>query len=198
MHKTMINTQADKALALGILGIIVIIVIAGVRYLYIDQLAEISKDLELVKVKNARVEQILGNEASLSKQFDTQRRLINREKLFLNGRSSEAASSELQNGLKRLITTHSRSKIQTIKPIPAVKMDDYSELSLEIRVRDLDHKGLQNLLYQIEAHSPVLVIKELDLKRTQLNYRPLVKQAGKKSGLEATFVVSGYFRHQSG
>jgi hypothetical protein len=198
MHKTIVNSQVDKVLAVGILLGLLFAITIIVRYFYVGQLTSINHELELIKVKNSRVEQILNKEAELRKKFLQQRQLMSRDKLFLASQSPEAAASELQNGLKRLIARHSRAKVQTIKPIPAVELDNYSEISLEIRVRELSHRGLQNILFQVETHTPVLLIKELDLKRTQLNYKPLIKKAGQVSGLEATFVVSGLFRNRTG
>jgi hypothetical protein len=75
-----------------------------------------------------------------------------------------------------------------------VKYDNYSEASLEIRISGMGHESLQELLYGIESHSPVLIIQELDIKLPQRRYSAMVEPTGEPENLGVTFVVSGFFR----
>ena len=197
MHKTFINKEIDKILA-------VMLLLAGlvggyllVKHVYLEQMVKLSHEIELQKRKNAKVDSILAGERELRIKINEQKSNIRRNKIFLSGRKSATAVSELQNKIKNLVSKNSKGKIQTIKPYPVLIYDDYSEASLEIRIKDISHQGLHRVLYEIESHSPVLLINELDIKLSQLRYSALVEEKDENKKLAVTMVVSGFFR-QSG
>lgn len=194
MNRTFINKDIDKILA-------VMLLLAGlvggylfVKHVYLDQMVKLSHEIELQKRKNAKVDSILAGERELRIKINEQKSNIRRNKIFLSGRKSATAVSELQNKIKNLVSKNSKGKIQTIKPYPVLIYDDYSEASLEIRIKDISHQGLHRVLYEIESHSPVLLINELDIKLSQLRYSALVEEPDDSKKLAVTMVVSGFFR----
>lgn len=198
MHKIFINTGIDRILAIALL-------LAGlgagyvfVKYVYLEQLTRLSHDIELKKKKNGKIDSILVREKDIRVKINQRKSNIRRNKIFLTGGKAATAVSELQNKIKQLIAKNSKAKIQTIKPYPVLEYDDYAEASLEIRIKDIGHQGLHRVLYEIENHSPVLLIGELDIKLTQLRYTALVKEKEEPKKLAVTMVVSGFFRESAG
>ncbi len=198
MHSPFINTQIDRILAIGIL-------LAGlgagygfIQYVYLEQLHNFNYEIELKKKRNARVDSILASENDLRSKIRQQKNINKKNKIFLNSKKPATAASELQNYLKQLISRQSKAKILAIKPYPVTKFDDYSETSLEIRIKDIDHKDLHKVLFMIENRKPVLLIKELDIKLGQLNLKSFVKSSGAAARLSVTMVVSGFYRELSG
>ncbi|MCP3849232.1 MAG: hypothetical protein GY694_03175, partial [Gammaproteobacteria bacterium] len=99
---------------------------------------------------------------------------------------------------KNLISRQSKARILAIKPYPVTKYDNYSETSLEIRFKDINHRDLHKVLFMIENRSPVLLIKELDIKRDQLKYKTVVDTKDAAAKLNVTMVVSGFYRELPG
>lgn len=161
---------------------------------YIQQLVEQKNVLQQSRKKTEKVKMILTQENNLKKQISSFNKTKSKNKAFLTSNSPSTAASELQNVLKRLIATYSNSRILTMKPFPVVEHKDFSEASLEIRIKDIGHNGLKNVLYRIENHAPVMLVKELDIKRTQYRFKSVVKNQIKKDKLEAVIVVSGFYR----
>jgi len=194
MHSPFINSQIDRVLALGILLISLTGGYIFTKYVYLDQLLNFSYEMELMKKKNAKIDSILAEEKDLRDKITQQKYKNDKNKIFLNSNKSSTAASELQNYLKKLIAKNSKAKILAIKPFPIMEYDNYSEASLEIRIKDIVHKELHKVLFMIESKSPVLLIKELDIKRTQLQYKSLVNSKEKQPRLDVIIVVSGFFR----
>ncbi len=198
MHSPFINTQIDKILAIGILLVGLVAGYGFVQYVYLEQLHNINYEIELKKKRNARVDSILASEKYFREIISQQKSINNKNKIFLNSKKSATAASELQNYLKRLIARHSKAKILAIKPYPVTNYDDYSETSLEIRIKDIGHKELHKVLFMIESRSPILLIKELDIKRDRLQYKSIVKLKDTAAKLTVTMVVSGFYRELPG
>ncbi len=169
-----------------------------VRHVYLDQLFGLDNEIELIKKKNMKINLILASDKDLRTKINKQKNSIQRNKIFLAGNKPAAAVSELENIVKRLIATNSKGKILAIKPLAIVEHSEFSEASLEITISGIDHLGLQKALYMIENKSPVLLIKELDIKSIQRRYTSIVKSEKKKEQLGVSVVVSGFFRESSG
>ncbi len=198
MHSPFINSQVDKALALGFLLVILIAGFGFIQYVYVEKLRDFDLTLELKKKKSAKIDSILANESELREKIKQQNDINNRNKIFLNSKKPATAASELQNFLKTLISRQSKAKIIAIKPYPVTKYDNYSETSLEIRIKDINHQDLHKVLFMIENRSPALLIKELDIKRDQLQYKSVVESKDAAAKLNVTMVVSGFYRELPG
>lgn len=198
MHRIFINRQIDGILAVCILLLGLIAGYLSVKHVYLEQLISLNNEIELKKKKNAKINSILANEKGLRIKIQQQKNSNNKNKIFLTSNDSATAASDLQNYLKKLIATYSNAKILTIKPYPVLEHDEYSEASLEIRIKDIGHEGLHNVLYRIENNAPVLLIKELDIKLTQLRFKSVVTSKDKQEKLAVTMVVSGFYRESSG
>ena len=187
-------------LVLSAIVLLLVVFAAGyfaVRYLYLEQLFDFASEIEFKKKKIAKIESILNEEEDLDKKIKARKKMGGKNKVFLASYKHATAASELQNFLKRVIATHSNGKIVTIKPYPVIDHGNYSEASLEIRIRGIGHPGLHKVLYQIEANAPILLMKELDVKLNKLKYATLVKSKNSQEQLSVTMVVSGFYRELS-
>jgi hypothetical protein len=198
MHSIFITKEIDRILAV----VILLGLIAGgfvfFRYAYFEQVVDLHHEIEMKKRKNAKIDSILAREMELRIKINQKKSNIRSNRIFLSSGKSATAISELQNTVKTLISKNSKARIQTIKPFPVLKYDDYSEASLEIRIKDISHQGLQRVLYAIETHSPVLLINELNIKVAQLRYSTLVDENDEQKKMAVTMVVIGHFRELAG
>jgi hypothetical protein len=198
MHSLFENQNVDKIIALTILGMLLLAVYGLWSRVYLDGLVQMESDIELNRKKAGRVSSILAKEAYYQKQIDESKRSYQKKRIFLQSGQASTASSELQNTVKQLINRYSHANILTIKPYPVVRHDDYSEVSVEIRMKDISHAEIQNVLYRIETQLPLILIKELEIVRAQLQYKALVPKTGYQNDLNLTLVVSGFFRTDGG
>lgn len=198
MQKVLINNQVDKLLAVGLLLVVLAATYGFARFVYLEEIVSLNKEIDLRKRKNAKIESILGNEREIRASINREKSTIRKNRIFLKGRKPATAVSELQNYVKNLVTRHSGAKIQTMKPYPVIAHDNYSEASVEVRIRNLGHEGLQKLLFMFEGQAPVLLLKEMDIKLAQNRYSAIVKPGDEPKKLVVTIVVSGFFRDMSG
>ncbi len=188
------NPLIEKSLAIVLLLFFLMAGYLLFSNIYLNQLFILDTDINLKLKKASKVESILSKEVELKAKISTQKKKLDKNKIFLTNSKPSTASTELQNKIKRLIASKSKAKILTIKPHPFVEFDNYTETSIEIRMKNIGHNGIKNIIYLIENSSPTLIIKELDIKRTQLRYKTLVKSKSSADKLEFILVVSAFFR----
>ena len=198
MHKLVSSSQVDKILAVLLLLAVLTGAYLLVTRVYLVELGEISREIEVSKRKQARVRSILASESELNRKirdFEDQHQEAN---LFLRNSDAATASTELHNHVKNLIAKHTGARISSIKPYPVKSFEDYSETSLEISLLDVSHEDLYRLLYRIEADTPVVLVRELEVKVFRRRYKPIVRDEPEATRMTVSMVVSGYFRGSSG
>lgn len=194
VHNFRQNPLLEKSLAIFLLLFFLMTGYFLFSNIYLNQLFVLDTDINLKLKKISKVESILDKEAELKSKISIQKKKLDKNKIFLTNSKPSTASTELQNKIKNLIVSKSKAKILSIKTNPFVEFDHYTETSIEIRMKNIGHNGVKNIIYMIENSSPTLIIKELDIKRTQLRYKALVKTQGNVDKLEVILVVSAFFR----
>ena len=197
MHNLFGNHITDKAIALLILFVLLMMGYLVLTNFYVKDLSQIENEISINRKKSGKVDAILSKEKFYQDKINQIRKEYSKNRIFLESRQPTSASSEIQNTVKRLINTNTRAKILTIKTFPVIQHEGYSEVSVEIRMKDINHSEIQKMLYQIESQLPLIIVNELDVIRTQLQYKALVSKSGDQNDLNITLVVSGYFKDES-
>lgn len=197
MHNLFGNHITDKAIALLILFVLLMMGYLVLTNFYVEGLSQIENEISINRKKSGKVDAILSKEKFYQDKINQIRKEYSKNRIFLQSRQPTSASSEIQNTVKRLINTNTRAKILTIKTFPVIQHEGYSEVSVEIRMKDINHSEIQKMLYQIESQLPLIIVNELDVIRTQLQYKALVSKSGDQNDLNITLVVSGYFKDES-
>ena len=196
MFNLIANPLLEKFLAIFILIFFLLSGYFIFTNIYFEQLHVLDRSINLKKQKTAKLDSILSKEKELMAKINIQKNKLKSSQIFLTNKIPSTASSELQNKIKRIISSQTRAKILTTKPYPSVKHENYTETSIEVRMKNIQHSGIQKILYKIENELPLLIIKELEIKRVQLRYKALVKSEGETDKLEVILVVSAFFREE--
>jgi hypothetical protein len=198
MHSPAISSTVDRIFAVLILLVLLAGAYAMVRNYYLEQLTALHQELTLSKKKHAKIDAILVNEKHLGNQIRQFKGQVQKNRLFLNQDNPATAASELQNHVRKLISSNSRAKISAIKPYPAKVYDNYSETSFEIYLLDVSHSDLYRLLHSIESSVPIVLVRELEITVTRRRYKSIAKADEDPANMKVTLVVSGFFRGQPG
>jgi hypothetical protein len=182
----------QRSLAWSVLMVLLAVLASLFMNLYLQPLQTQLHQWQQRSEKGRRIAVILEQEPAVR---DWQRRyqVLGLDRLFLPERSASRAASALQNRVKRLVSSQSGAKIQAIKPYPVEMKSGYAEISLEIRIRDLSHAGLERVLRGIESSLPALVIRQVSIKRPVSRYEPMVRPDRRDNRLAVTLVVGGFF-----
>jgi Tfp pilus assembly protein PilO len=197
MHNLFGNQNLDKAVAVSILVLILLISYMLFSNIYLDGLREIDSEKEILRKKTERVDSILASEKSYQAEIQKVKKKYKQSKNFLNSSQPSTALSEIQNKLKSIISRNTRAKILTVKPFPVVKSDGYSEVSVEIRMKSVNHKEIQKMMYLIENELPLILIKDIDITRSSVAYKSILGKSKDTSDMNITFVASSFFRDGS-
>lgn len=196
MHNLTGNQMVDKVIAIFILLALLMLGYILFSNVYLAGLSKIEHEISINRKKSGKVDAILSREKFYQKKISEIRKVYHKNRIFLDSRQPTTASSELQNTVKRLINTQTKAKILTIKTFPVVQHEGFSEVSVEIRLKDINHTEIQKMLYKIESQLPLIMVNELDVIRTQLQYKPLVSKSGDKNDLNITLVASSFFKDE--
>lgn len=197
MHNLFGHHQLDKLIAISILVLLLLMSYLLVTQIYLEGLNLIQTEIDINRKKSSKVDGILEKEKYYRNEINKIKGAYKQPKYFLSSNQSSTASSEVQNKLKKIINSQTKAKILTLKPYPVTKHEGYSEVSIEIRMKDVSHNEIQKMLYQIESEYPLIIINELDITRTQLTYKSILGKRNDSSDLNITLVASGFFRGSS-
>lgn len=197
MHKLSSSQNLDKVIALSILAVLVLVLLLLFSNVYLDGLSEIDKEAELLRRKTDKVDGILAREKFYQQEIAKVKRQYSQARNFLNSTQPSTASSELQNKLKSIISRNTKAKILTVKPFPVVNSDGYSEVSVEIRMKQASHDDIHKMLYLIEKELPLIIIKDIDIAKTAAAYKSILGKVRDSGDMNMTFVASSFFRDAS-
>jgi hypothetical protein len=165
--------------------------------LYLSGLDELKSEIQINTRKVEKVDSILANEKIYQKNINEIKNKYKQAGNFLNSNQSSTASSEIQNKIKSIISRNTKAKILTLKPYPVTRHEGYSEVSIEIRMRDIGHEEVKNMLYKIESELPLIIIKELEIGRAQQQYKSILgKTRSNENDLSITLVASAFYRDE--
>ncbi len=197
MHNLFGSQNLDKIVAVSILVLLLLVSYLMFSNIYLDGLRELESETEMLRKKTQKVDSILAKEEYYQAEIQKIKRKYKQSKNFLNSSQPSTASSEIQNKLKSIISRHTRAKILTVKPFPVVHNDGYSEVSVEIRMKSVNHAEIHKMLYLIENELPLILIKDIDIARTSVAYKSILGQSKDASDMNMTFVASSFFRDAS-
>jgi hypothetical protein len=197
MHNLFGNQQVDKIVAVTILLVLLVISYLLFTRLYLSGLDELKSEIQINTRKVEKVDSILANEKIYQKNINEIKNKYKQAGNFLNSNQSSTASSEIQNKIKSIISRNTKAKILTLKPYPVTRHEGYSEVSIEIRMRDIGHEEVKNMLYKIESELPLIIIKELEIGRAQQQYKSILgKTRSNENDLSITLVASAFYRDE--
>lgn len=135
----------------------------------------------------------LKRQAYQTRLLDLNRKLQQLESRLLTGESSSLAAVDIQNILNDIVRRNRLEidQIQVLRPRKNedAKMEGYQYEAVPVRISiESTIRQLQNILYGIESHPKILIIKDLQSR---------VLQSGEKEAIQTTLTVEGYMKVNS-
>jgi hypothetical protein len=198
MHNLFGSQNLDKIIAVSVLVVLLLLSYLLFSNVYLAGLNELASEMEIQKRKSQKVDSILAKEKYYQAEISKIEKKYKQSKNFLNSNQPSTALSEIQNKLRNIISRNTKAKILTVKPFPVTSHEGYSEVSVEIRMKGVNHQDLQKMLYLIENELPLIIIKDIDITRASVAYKSILGSRSKDaSDLSLTFVASSFFREAS-
>lgn len=195
MHNLFGSQNVDKIIAISILVVLLFLSYLLFSNVYLDGLNELETETQIQIKKTQKVDGILAKEKFYKNEISKIENKYKQSRNFLNSDQPSTASSEIQNKLKTIISRNTSAKILTVKPFPVTSHEGYSEVSVEIRMKSVNHQDIQKMLYMIENELPLIIIKDIDITRAAVAYKSILGSKAKDaSDLSVSFVASSFFR----
>lgn len=156
------SNKTQRWLALGLLGIVVVLV--GLVII----LPIVHKSMELREAKNAlmfRLEQynrVLARKDAVTESME-QIKQQNAEEGFLNKQGTVAlASADVQEFIKKAIV-EAGGQLSSTQVLPVTNKNDFSRITVSVRMTG-NSEVLRSVLYKIETSTPLIIIDQLDIR----------------------------------
>lgn len=110
------------------------------------------------------------------------------EKLLLKAPTAGIAEAQLQKSLTEILSDHG-AEVTSVEFLPREKENELDKVRLRVSAR-IGLEGLRNVLYAIEAGTPLLFIEQLSVRPHGDGVRPV--SLGAMPRQDVTLVVLGY------
>ena len=115
-------------------------------------------------------------------------------RVYLRGATDALAAAELQDLLKRTIA-EGGGQVRSVQSLPAQADSGFQRVTVRIQYTG-PVPSLLHVLYELEAHKPLLFIDNLDI-RANIRQRRVKSDDGEPMMLIVRFDVSGYLRPEA-
>lgn len=188
MATVILTKQTKYLIAIGC----TLLVIGAIYRWYgdIQQLVSIQDEIEMKAQKLAKYEQILKEKEKIEAEYSSVVQAIQQsENRLLTGDTPALAAAEMQNILSK-IAGESQLQIPTMRIMNPVESahEFYNAIPIQLTMI-CSIKQLRDILYKIETHEKLFVIKNLRI-RSMSNYGT--------DAIETTLTVEGYMKNKKG
>ncbi len=187
------STTRSRTLALGILVIVVLLVFLVIVNPYINALQSSEEYVSEQSFQLNRNSKILSKREFYIEELDRLENSYSANDIYLRSTKSALATAEMQQLVKQLA---SKSDTDLISTQSIEEDEELNAVGLSIRVK-ADIFSLQRFIYDLEAGSPNLFIKEILINRSG---RAIFRHSNTEStnqSLDATMRIIGYINNQT-
>ena len=140
-------------------------------FLLYERYAAVQKDLSLIRDGQALKERVLGKYMSLiAEKPDLDKRVAALRKMretedakLMEGQTASIVSAGLQDTIRSIVTSHGGSVLSE-RAGKAEDFGDFKTITVTVDTLLPDARGLADILYAIETHTPYLLVKDLDVR----------------------------------
>lgn len=187
------STTRSRTLALGILVIVVLLVFLVIVNPYIGALQSSEDYVSEQSFQLNRNSKILSKREFYIEELDRLENAYSANDVYLRSTKSALATAEMQQLVKQLA---SKSDTELISTQSIEEDEELNAVGLSIRVK-ADIFSLQKFIYDLEAGSPNLFIREILINR---GGRAIFRHSNTEStnqSLDATMRIIGYINNQA-
>ncbi len=187
------STTRSRTLALGILVIVVLLVFLVIVNPYISALQSSEDYVSEQSFQLNRNSKILSKREFYIEELDRLENAYSANDVYLRSTKSALATAEMQQLVKQLA---SKSDTELISTQSIEEDEELNAVGLSIRMK-ADIFSLQKFIYDLEAGSPNLFIREILINR---GGRAIFRHSNTEStnqSLDATMRIIGYINNQT-
>ena len=176
------------ALALIIVGVLLIAPLVAQHRRYDDRLAELEERLQ--RYLNAAQTQSVTRDA-----LNRVKRQGAAARYYLRSDDETLASAELQEHIKRVVD-RSGGQLASTQVLASQRAEHANVASVRVTLRG-DSEALQKVLYGLETGRPMLLLDNVSIRRSGRAFVRRGKQTAPTVPLQISFEASGYMRRRA-
>lgn len=187
--------NAERALAVGLLALVLALLAAVVLLPAINQWQALNDEKEQLAVKLRQYERILAGKEQVLKSIASVKETIEEQNYF-NSQSTEAlASAEVQEVIKKAIVD-AGGKLSSTQALPVKSKDRFSLLTVSVRMTG-NSEVLRSVLYQLETSTPLIIIDQLDIRPMRGVRNQRTRQIEQTNELNVNFQAVSFMRKKA-
>jgi len=162
----------NKRLFIGIIIVIILTIMVAYQYGYLsikESIGLIKEEKEMKLKKLLKYKKILQNSKELENELIKLNKILKDEEVkLIPGKTYALACAKLQDNIKKLIKEGGGS-VRSERMEKTSDYEGYKVITVSVDAEVSNIEALSNILYSIEASTPYMVIKELNIRVR--NYR---------------------------
>lgn len=188
------NPQAQRWLAVGLLGFVVLLVFLILVVPIVSKGLELNESKENLAFTLKKYEQILAGKDAIVSNIEAIKQQHEKQGYFNNQGTSALASAQMQEFIKQAIVQAS-GQLSSTQVLPSTTKDKFSHITVSVRMAG-NIEVLRAVLYKLETATPLIVIEQLDIRPVRSIRNRLTRQIEPSNELNINFQAIGFMRGQ--
>jgi len=186
------ETLRPRWLALGLLGLVILLVIfivimpvLSMSWEYHERKQDLTFRLQRARQIVARKDSVIENIASIKKQYQAQN--------YFSTRNTEAlASADLQKLIKTAISQMG-GQLTSTQVLPQITDSGFQRVTVKVRMSG-DIETLRGVLHEIESSAQVMLVDQIDIRPVRGKRNRKTRKIEASNKLNINFQVAGFMR----
>ena len=160
----------------------------------------VSKGLEYNETKNdlafrlKKIKKIVASKDQVFDGIETSRKQFGSQGYFSNQETESLASAELQQFLKKIISS-AGGELTSTQVLPRKEEQFFYQIAVKVRMTG-DMEMLRAVLYEIETSKPLILVEQLDIRPVLGKRNRLTRKIEPSGKMNINFQVANFMRKE--
>ncbi|MEQ1560578.1 MAG: type II secretion system protein GspM [Methyloglobulus sp.] len=189
------NKDTQRWLAVGLLGLVVLLVVLALVVPIISKGLELNETKENLAFTLKKYENILAGKGAIVSNIEAIKQQHQDQNYFNNQSTSALASAQMQEFIKQTIVQAGGQLSSTQVLPPNNEKDKFNRITVSVRMTG-NIEVLRAVLYKLETSTPLMVIDQMDIRPMRSIRNPQTRQIQPSNDLNVNFQAIGFMRAQ--
>ena len=189
-----LNKQQQRWLALGLLAFLIISLGALIFVPWYNSYNKTLDDIDEQVFRDKRYQRVIASREEVLVEIEQGRNEINALGLFITKATPALAAAELQKRIKEM-AEHAGGELSSTQVLPNKTEDGLLRIAVKVKLKG-DMEMLRNLLFEIEAEKPLMIIENLTIVPGPKKRNRKTRKREQTGKVVVTIEVSSYMRKE--
>ena len=184
----------QRWLAIGLLALVCLVVIILLFVPIVSKGHEFYETKQNLAFRLKRFKQVIASKDAVLNKISEAREEFQAQGYFSTKQTESLASAEIQQFLKKTISTAS-GELTSTQVLPIKQEESFTRITVKVRMTG-DMEALRSVLYEIETSKPLVLIEQLDIRPVRGKRNRKTRKIEATGKLNINFQVASFMREK--